>query len=58
MSLSTQSAAGAYSRRVAVIKSQSIVEIRFSGREAGEIIAVYPQVCLSSCEANMHAGLR
>ncbi len=51
MSLSTQSAAGAYSRRVAVIKSQSIVEIRFSGREAGEIIAVYPQVCLSSCEA-------
>lgn len=51
MSLSTQSAAGAYSSRVAVIKSQSIVEIRFSGREAGEIIAVYPQVCLSSCEA-------
>ena len=51
MSLSTQSAAGAYSKRVAVIKSQSIVEIRFSGREAGEIIAVYPQVCLSSCEA-------
>lgn len=52
MSLSTQSAARAYSRRVAVIKSQSIVEIRFSGREAGEIIAVYPQVCLSSCEAD------
>ena len=51
MSLSTQNSAGAYSRRVAVIKSQSIVEIRFSGREAGEIIAVYPQVCLSSCEA-------
>lgn len=50
MSLSTQSAAGAYSRRVAVIKSQSIVEIRFSGREAGEIVAVYPQVCLTSCE--------
>ena len=51
MSLSTQSSAGAYSRRVAVIKSQSIVEIRFSGREAGEIIAVYPEVSLSSCEA-------
>lgn len=50
MSLSTQSASGAYSRRVAVIKSQSIVEIRFSGREAGEIIAVYPQVGLTSCE--------
>lgn len=51
MSLSTQSSAGAYSRRVAVIKSQSIVEIRFSGREAGEIIAVYPQVSLTSAEA-------
>lgn len=51
MSLSTQNSTGAYSRRVAVIKSQSIVEIRFSGQEAGEIIAVYPQVCLSSCEA-------
>ena len=51
MSLSTQSSAGAYSRRVAVIKSQSIVEIRFSGREAGEIVAVYPEVSLSSCEA-------
>ena len=51
MSLSTQSAAGARVGRVAVIKSQSIVEIRFSGREAGEIIAVYPQVALSSCEA-------
>lgn len=51
MSLSTQSSTGAYSRRVAVIKSQSIVEIRFSGRETGEIIAVYPQVSLTSCEA-------
>ena len=52
MSLSTQSVAGAHTRRVAVIKSQSIVEIRFSGREAGEIVAVYPQVSLSSCEAS------
>ena len=52
MSLSTQTSAGAQTRRVAVIKSQSIVEIRFSGREAGEIIAVYPEVSLSSCEAS------
>ena len=51
MSLSTQSSAGAQNRLVATIKSQSIVEIRFSGREAGEIIAVYPPVSLSSCEA-------
>ena len=52
MSLSTQSEAVAHTERVATIKSQSIVEIRFSGREAGEIIAVYPEVSLSSCEAN------
>lgn len=52
MSFSAQSSAGAYTRRTAAVKSQSIVEIRFSGREAGEIIAVYPQVCLTSCEVN------
>lgn len=52
MSLSTQSAAGTYSSCVSAIKSQSIVEIRFSGQEVGEIIAVYPQVSLTSCEAS------
>ena len=52
MSISTQSESSAHTKRVASIKSQSIVEIRFSGREAGEIIAVYPEVSLSSCEAN------
>ena len=51
MSLSTQYSAGAQTKRVACVKSQSIVEIRFSGMEAGEIVAVYPQVSLSSCEA-------
>ena len=51
MSLSTQNSAGAQTKRVAQVKSQSIVEIRFSGREAGEIVAVYPQVSLTSCEA-------
>ena len=50
MSLSTQYQTGAFTRRVAVIKSQSIVEIRFSGQETGEAVAVHPQVCLSSCE--------
>lgn len=50
MSLSTQYTTEAYTRRTAVIKSQSIVEVRFSGQDIGEITAVYPQVSLSSCE--------
>lgn len=52
MSISTQYSTGTFTRRIAAIKSQSIVEIRFSGQDAGEIIAVYPQVSLSSCEAS------
>ena len=50
MSISTQYSTGTYTRRIAVIKSQSIVEIRFSGQDVGEAVAVYPQVSLSSCE--------
>lgn len=50
MSLTTQYATGSYMRKVTAIKSQSIIEIRFSGQEISEAIAVYPQVCLSSCE--------
>lgn len=50
MSLSTQYSTGTYQRRIAVIKSQSIVEIRLSGQEIGEVVAVYPQVSLSSVE--------
>ncbi len=50
MSLSTQYSTGTYTRRLAVINSQSIVEIRFSGQDIGEVVAVYPQVSLSSCE--------
>ena len=50
MSLSTQYSTGTYQRRIAVLKSQSIVEIRLSGQEIGEVTAVYPQVSLSSCE--------
>lgn len=52
MSLSTQSTAANYSSCVSVLKSQSIVEIRFSGQQVGEIIAVCPQVSLTSCEAS------
>lgn len=50
MSLSTQYSTGAYTSRTAVLKSQSIVEIRFSGQDIGEVAAVCPQVSLSSCE--------
>ncbi len=52
MSISTQYSTNTFTRRIADIKSQSIVEIRFLGQDAGEIVAVYPQVCLSSCEAS------
>ena len=51
MSLSTQYSTGTYQRRIAVIKSQSIVEIRLSGQEIGEVSAVYPQVSLNACES-------
>lgn len=41
---------GAYTRKVADIKAQTIVEIKFSGQDAGEIVAAYPQVSLNSAE--------
>lgn len=37
-------------RQVAALKTQSAVEIKFSGEEFGEAVAVYPQICLSSLE--------
>ncbi|MDE6442639.1 MAG: DUF3794 domain-containing protein [Clostridia bacterium] len=52
MSLSTQYSTGTYTRRIAVIKSQSIVEIKFSDSEAGNVVAVCPQVSLTSCEVS------
>lgn len=52
MSLSTQYSTGTYTRRIAVIKSQSIVEIKFSDSDAGEVSAVCPQVSLTSCEVS------
>jgi len=52
MSLSKQYSSGTFKRRVAAIKSQSIVEIKFSGQEIGEAVAVYPQVSLSDLEVS------
>lgn len=43
---------GAYTRKIAEYKTQSIVEIKFTEPDMGEIAAVYPQVSLSSAEAS------
>lgn len=42
---------GTYTRKIAQLKSQSIAELKFGG-DLGEIIAVYPQVSLSSAEVS------
>ena len=41
---------GAYTRKVASVKAQSLVEIKFSGQDIGEVVAVYPQISLNSAE--------
>lgn len=48
--LNATTATGAYTRKIADLKAQSIVEIKFTEQDVGEIIAVCPQVCLSSAE--------
>ena len=45
-------ASGACTRKIANLSAQSIVEIKFTGQDMGEVVAVYPQVCLSSAEAS------
>lgn len=52
MAIECQFQTGAYTRQTAVLKSQSVVEIKFSGQELGEVVAVYPQISLNSCEAS------
>ena len=52
MSLETQYSSGSFSRRIAELKSQSIVEIKFSGQDMGDVVAVYPKVSLSSCDTD------
>ena len=51
MSLSTEYSTGTLLGRIAVLKTQSIVELRISGQDVGEVCAVEPQVSLTSCEA-------
>lgn len=52
MSINSQLQTGNFTRTVAVINSQSMVEIKFSGQDMGEVVAVYPQICLNSCEVS------
>lgn len=45
-------ATGAYTRKIADFNVQSIVEIKFTEQDIGEVVAVYPQVSLSSAEVS------
>lgn len=50
MAINAQQQSGTYLRQVANLSTQSVVEIKFSGQEIGEVVAVYPQISLSSLE--------
>ncbi len=52
MSVNVQEQTGTYTRRVAEANAQSIVEIKFSAQEAGEAVAIEPQISLNSCEVS------
>ena len=50
--LNASIASGTYTRKIAELKVQSIVEIKFTEQDMGEVVAVYPQVSLSSAEVS------
>ena len=50
--LNATTATGVYARKIADFKAQSIVEIKFTEQDMGEIVAVHPQVSLSSAEVS------
>lgn len=50
--LNATTATGACTRKIADLKAQSIVEIKFTEQDMGEIVAVCPQVSLSSAEVS------
>ena len=52
MSVNVQEQTGSYTRRAAALCAQSIVEIKFSAEDAGEAVAVEPQISLNSCEVS------
>ncbi|MBD5583684.1 MAG: hypothetical protein HDQ88_01175 [Clostridia bacterium] len=51
MAINAQNQTGTYTRRVVELNAQSMVEIKF-GQDAGEVVAVYPQISLNSCEVS------
>ena len=50
MSINAQYQTGTYTKNTAVLSAQSMVEIKFSAQDAGEAVAVCPQISLTSCE--------
>ncbi len=50
--LNASIATGTYTRKIAEVKAQSIVEIKFAEQDMGEAVAVYPQVSLTSAEVS------
>lgn len=52
MEINAQLQSGTTLKRVAALNTQSMVEVKFSGQEMGEIVALYPQVSLGGCEVS------
>ena len=52
MSINSQFQTGSFTHRVAVLKSQSMVEIKLAGQDMVEVVAVCPQLSLSSCDVS------
>ncbi len=50
MAINAQQQSGTYLKQIACLSTQSMVEIKFSGQEIGEVVAVYPQISLSNLE--------
>ena len=50
MAINAQQQSGTFLKQVASLSTQLVVEIKFSGQEIGEVVAVYPQISLSSLE--------
>lgn len=49
MAINAQIQTGTYTRKVASLNAQTVVEIKF-GQDAGEVLAVYPQLSMTGCE--------
>lgn len=52
MAINTQFQTGTYTNRTAELSAQSMIEIKFSAQDSGEITAVHPQIALTSCEVS------